>query len=56
MGAIPITAWAVASRLMHRFEIAHILPQAPDPKLRPIIYNSWEATEFRVDEAGQIAI
>jgi alpha-galactosidase len=45
-----------ASRLMHRFEIAHILPQAPDPKLRPVIYNSWEATEFRVDEAGQIAI
>jgi alpha-galactosidase len=45
-----------ASRLMHRFEIAHILPQAPDPKPRPVIYNSWEATEFRVDEAGQIAI
>ena len=45
-----------ASRLMHHFEIAHILPQAPDPKPRPVIYNSWEATEFRVDEAGQIAI
>jgi alpha-galactosidase len=45
-----------ASRLMHRFEIAHILPQAPDPKPRPVIYNSWEATEFRVDEAGQMAI
>jgi alpha-galactosidase len=45
-----------ASRLMHRFELAHILPQAPDPKPRPVIYNSWEATEFRVDEAGQIAI
>lgn len=45
-----------ASRLLHRFEIAHILPQAPDPKPRPVIYNSWEATEFRVDEAGQEAI
>jgi alpha-galactosidase len=45
-----------ASRLLHRFEIAHILPQAPDPKLRPVIYNSWEATEFRIDEAGQEAI
>jgi len=45
-----------ASRLLHRFEIAHILPQAPDPKPRPVIYNSWEATEFNVDEAGQVAL
>jgi alpha-galactosidase len=45
-----------ASRLLHHFEIAHILPQAPDPKLRPVIYNSWEATEFKVDEPGQVAL
>ncbi len=45
-----------ASRLLHRFEIARILPQAPDPKPRPVIYNSWEATEFNVDEAGQVAL
>ena len=45
-----------ASRLLHHFEIAHILPQAPDPKPRPVIYNSWEATEFKVDESGQIAL
>ena len=45
-----------ASRLLHHFEIAHILPQAPDPKPRPVIYNSWEATEFKVDEAGQMAL
>src|SRR6266851_3821794 len=45
-----------ASRLLHNFEIAHILPQAPDPKLRPVIYNSWEATEFNVNEAGQMAL
>jgi alpha-galactosidase len=45
-----------ASRLLHHFEIAHILPQAPYPKPRPVIYNSWEATEFNVDEAGQIAL
>jgi len=45
-----------ASRLLHKFEIARILPHAPDPKPRPVIYNSWEATEFRVDEAGQMAI
>jgi len=45
-----------ASRLLHHFEIARILPQAPDPKLRPVIYNSWEATEFNVDEPSQVAL
>ena len=45
-----------ASRLLHKFELQHILPQSPNPKPRPVIYNSWEATEFRVDEAGQEAL
>jgi alpha-galactosidase len=45
-----------ASRLLHHFEIAKILPHAPDPKPRPVIYNSWEATEFMVDEASQMAL
>jgi alpha-galactosidase len=44
------------SRLLHHFEIAHLLPGAPDPRPRPVIYNSWEATEFKVDEAGQMAL
>jgi alpha-galactosidase len=42
-----------ASRLLHRFEISNLLPHAPNPMLRPVLYNSWEATEFKVDEAGQ---
>ncbi len=42
-----------ASRLLHRFELAEILPQRPHPKARPVIYNSWEATEFNVTESGQ---
>lgn len=45
-----------ASRLLHRFEIDTILPHAPAPKLRPVLYNSWEATTFNVDEAGQMAL
>ena len=45
-----------ASRVLHRFEIANVLPQAPNPKPRPVIYNSWEATEFKVDEPGQVAL
>ncbi len=45
-----------ASRLLHRFELASIVPQAPHPRVRPVLYNSWEATEFAVNEAGQEAL
>jgi alpha-galactosidase len=45
-----------ASRLLHHFEVEKILPHAPDPKPRPVIYNSWEATEFAVDEVSQMAL
>lgn len=45
-----------ASRLLHRFERAAILPQRSASRLRPILYNSWEATEFAVDEKGQMAL
>jgi alpha-galactosidase len=42
-----------ASRLLHHFVITAILPHSPHPHLRPVLYNSWEATQFHVDEAGQ---
>jgi len=42
-----------ASRMMHRFERASILPRQ---RVRPVLYNSWEATEFAVDEPGQKAL
>jgi alpha-galactosidase len=45
-----------ASRLLNHFTLTHILPEAPSPRPRPVIYNSWEATEFRVNEAGQEAL
>ncbi|HXN50133.1 MAG TPA: alpha-galactosidase [Bryobacteraceae bacterium] len=45
-----------ASRVFHRFELAHILPRASAARLRPVLYNSWEATGFNVDEAGQKAL
>lgn len=51
-----------ASRLLHRFELEHILPRTDAtagqtlPKLRPVIYNSWCATTFKVNESGQIAL
>ena len=51
-----------ASRLFHHFQLAHVLPHrigegnTAAPKPRPVIYNSWEATEMNVTEAGQIAL
>ena len=47
------TGFGEASRLMHRYELVNILPQAPKPRPRPVLYNSWEATTFDVDEKGQ---
>ena len=45
-----------ASRVLHRFEHTHVLPQAPHPRARPVLYNSWEATGFNVNEAGQMKL
>jgi alpha-galactosidase len=51
-----------ASRLLHSFELHNILPRTektaslPAPRPRPVLYNSWEATQFNVNEAGQIAL
>ncbi|MBI4876540.1 MAG: alpha-galactosidase [Acidobacteria bacterium] len=45
-----------ASRRMHRFQREEILPDRAAPKVRPVLYNSWEATTFQVDEAGQKAL
>ena len=42
-----------ASRLLHRFERNRVLPGGAGAKLRPVLYNSWEATEFKVEEPGQ---
>jgi alpha-galactosidase len=51
-----------ASRLLHRFELEHILPRTAAtagqalPKVRPVMYNSWGVTTFNVNEAGQMAL
>ena len=45
-----------ASRLLHQFQIDKVLPNHPAPRLRPVLYNSWEATEFAVDEQSQMAL
>ena len=45
-----------ASRLLHRFEFDSIVPKAPHRRMRPVLYNSWEATGFDVNEANQEAL
>ena len=45
-----------ASRTLHRFEREAILPGGTQSRLRPVLYNSWEATAFNVDEPGQKAL
>ncbi len=45
-----------ASRILHRFQQQVILPQAPHPRPRPVLFNSWEATGFDVSEAGQLPL
>ena len=55
-GGFSDTGFGGASRMFHRYQRTRILPGAPAPRLRPVLYNSWEATAFAVDEAGQIAL
>jgi len=51
-----------ASNELFQYELHNILPRTgksggqPAPRPRPVIYNSWEATEFNVSEAGQMAL
>jgi alpha-galactosidase len=43
-----------ASRRLHAYTREQILPNGS--ALRKVLYNSWEATEFNVDETSQIAL
>lgn len=44
------------SRQLNQFGIAHVLPKGFADKPMPILYNSWEATEFHVNAKGQMAL
>lgn len=46
--------FGAASRSFHRHLRAHVLPH-PE-QLRPVLYNSWEATSFEVSEDNQMAL
>ncbi len=42
-----------ASRTLHHYQLDYILPRNANHKIRPVLYNSWEATKFNVSEEGQ---
>jgi len=52
-GGFSQNGFGEASRLMADLERAHIAPHGLQARLRPVLYNSWEATEFNVTETGQ---
>ena len=46
--------FGAASRAWHDYQVRHLLPHPEE--LRPVLYNSWEATTFDVTEDGQLAL
>ena len=44
------------SRQMNRFAVNHVLPKQFNNKILPVLYNSWEATEFDVNVLHQTAL
>jgi len=52
-GGYSAAGFGAASRMLHKFEREQILPNGMSSRLRPVLYNSWEATTFAVNEQGQ---
>jgi alpha-galactosidase len=52
-GGVAQHGFGEASRLLHDLERADIQPHGLKARVRPVLYNSWEATEFNVNEQGQ---
>lgn len=53
-GVYSAHGFGAASREWHTYQLRHVLPNAGE--LRPVLYNSWEATYFDIDEDNQKAI
>jgi alpha-galactosidase len=53
-GGYSKAGFGVASRVLHRFVRETILPHKH--QLRQVLYNSWEATTFHVNEPDQVAL
>ena len=45
-----------ASRQLHAYQLANVLPRPQNAELRPVIYNSWYATTFNINVDQQIQL
>ena len=53
-GLYAADGFGAASRAWHAYTRSHVMPHARETA--PVLYNSWEATGFDVDEASQKAL
>ena len=44
------------SRQMNTFAVNHLLPRQFNDKVLPVLYNSWEATEFNINVSQQLEL
>ncbi len=54
VGGYSNNGYGAASRLLHAYEIAHVVPRETASQPRPIVYNSWYVTEFDVRFENQV--
>jgi alpha-galactosidase len=50
-GVYAAAGFGAASRQWHAYLLGHVLPRAAE--VRPVLYNSWEATGFDINEQNQ---
>ena len=53
-GLFSMEGYGGSSRAWHEYALRRVLPRPNE--LRPVLFNSWEATGFDVDEKGQLAL
>lgn len=53
-GLFSTGGFGTTSRGWHAYSLEHVLPRSEE--IRPVLFNSWEATGFDVDEASQVAL
>lgn len=53
-GLFSTQGFGALSRAWHSYALNHVLPRADET--RPVLFNSWEATGFDVDEASQLKL
>ncbi|GAA3588741.1 alpha-galactosidase [Kribbella ginsengisoli] len=53
-GLFSLAGFGGVSRMWHAYALGQVLPRAGED--RPVLFNSWEATGFAVEEAGQLRL